>query len=163
MTDLVTRAAIEDCLLSYCRGIDRLHAPSVAAAFHPGAMLIDYSAQPLTIELFVEHALASLAKKFVATQHRISNTAVQRDGTRALAETYVHATHVQITDDGRVLHTFVGRYIDRFEEHNGAWKIAQRTLRNDWSTAAPMAEPMSGTYVPSGRGDAPDPIWGELD
>ena len=160
MTDLVTRATIEDCLRSYCRGIDRLHAPSVATAFHPGAILIDYGPQPLAIEAFVDSALPSLRKKFVATQHRISNTTVEQDGDSAMVETYVHATHVEESAEGRRLHTFVGRYIDRFELRDGAWKIAHRTLRNDWSTAEPMAPAMSGTYVPSGRGDSPDPIWG---
>ncbi len=159
MTDPVTRAGIEDALRSYCRGIDRLHAPSVTAAFHPGAILVDYGPQPMAIEGFVEHALPSLRKKFVATQHRISNISIEQDGDNALVETYVHATHVEETADGRRLHTFVGRYIDRFEAHDGAWKIAHRTLRNDWSTAAPMAAAMSGTYVPSGRGDSPDPVW----
>jgi SnoaL-like domain len=159
MNDLELRAAVEDALRSYCRGIDRLHGPSIAAAFHPGAMLNDYGAQSLTIEMFVEHAIASLARRFVATQHRISNTTVEHRGDHALVETYVHATHVEVTDDGRRLLTFVGRYIDRFEERDGAWKIAQRTLRNDWSTSAPMGDPMSGTYVPSGRGDTADPIW----
>ena len=160
MTDLVTRAAIEDCLRSYCRGIDRLHAPSVAAAFHPGAVLNDYGPQPLAIEAFVDYALPSLRTKFIATQHRISNTIVEQDGDTALVETYVHATHVEETADGRRLHTFVGRYIDRFEARGGTWKIAHRTLRNDWSMAVPMGDSMSGTYVPSGRGDSPDPIWG---
>ena len=160
MTDLAVRATIEDALRSYCRGIDRLHAASVAAAFHPGAILNDYGPQPMAIEAFVEYALPSLRKKFVATQHRISNITVARDGDRALVETYVHATHVEESADGRRLHTFVGRYVDRFEERDGAWKIAERTLRNDWSTAEPMAPAMSGTYVPSGRGDSTDPIWG---
>lgn len=159
MNDLELRATIEDALRSYCRGIDRLHGPSIAAAFHPGAVLIDYGAASLTIETFVEHAVASLQRRFVATQHRISNTTVERRDDHALVETYVHATHVEVSDDGRRLHTFVGRYIDRFEERDGAWKIAQRTLRNDWSTATPMGDPMSGAYVPSGRGDTADPIW----
>jgi len=159
MTEVEIRASIEDCLRSYCRGIDRLHGPSVAAGFHPGATLMDYGPQPLTIETFVEHALGSLQRKFVATQHRISNITVQRDGDRALVETYVHATHIEVAGDERRLHTFVGRYIDRFESRDGAWKIAHRTLRNDWSDVVPLASPMSGTYVPSGRGESPDPIW----
>lgn len=159
MSALEIRAAIDDALRSYCRGIDRLDGPSVSAAFHPGAMLIDYGPQPMTIETFVEHALGSLQRKFVATQHRISNTFVKLDGDIALVETYVHATHVEEATEGRRLHTFVGRYIDRFEGRDGVWKIAQRTLRNDWSTAEPMADPMSGSYVPSGRAGSPDPLW----
>jgi hypothetical protein len=157
--DSELRSAVEHALLSYCRGIDRLHPASIAAAFHPGALLIDYRAEPLAIEAFVDHAVASLGRKFVATQHRISNTTIQRNGATALVETYVHATHVEEAENGRTLHTFVGRYIDRFDDRRGIWKIAQRTLRNDWSTVAPMPGPMRGTYVPSGRAGTPDPIW----
>ena len=160
MTDFELRSSIEDALRSYCRGIDRLHGPSIQAAFHPGAMLLDYGPQPLPIETFVDYAVASLGRRFVATQHRISNTTVERKPDHAIVETYVHATHVEANNEGKRLHTFVGRYIDRFEERDGAWKIAQRTLRNDWSTVAPMGDPMPGTYVASGRGDAADPIWG---
>lgn len=125
-------------------------------------MLIDYGSQPISIETFAKHAPASLQRNFIATQHLISNTTVQLNGDCAVVETYVRASHVQASAEGsggRRLHTFVGRYIDRFEERNGAWKIAQRTLRNDWSTIEPMGDSMSGTYVSSGRGDSPDPMW----
>ena len=159
MTDADVRAAVEVAIRSYCRGIDRLHAPSIASAFHPGAELIDYGPQPMTIESFVAHALGSLQRKFSATQHRVSNTTVERNGDAATVETYVHATHVEEAADGQRLHTFVGRYIDRFEARNGQWKIAQRTLRNDWSRVESLGETMSGSYVASGRGDTPDPIW----
>ncbi len=159
ISDVELRAVVERALLSYCRGIDRLHPASIAAAFHPGALLIDYGSQTRTIEEFADHAVVSLGRRFVATQHRISNITVERNGASALVETYVHATHVQATPGERNLHTFVGRYIDRFEKRGGEWKIAQRTLRNDWSTVVPMADPMAGSYVPSGRGDIPDPIW----
>ena len=159
MTELQIRACIDDALRSYCRGIDRLDAPSVAAAFHPGADLVDYGPKPLKIEQFVEYALVSLGDKFVATQHRLSNVTVEVTGDRALVEAYVLAYHVEDTGDERRLHTFSGRYIDRFEERNGEWKIAQRTLRNDWSTVAPMGESMSGSWVSSGRAGSPDPIF----
>jgi SnoaL-like domain len=162
MTEDEIRSTIENCLRSYCRGIDRLHPPSIAAAFHPGAILIDYGPQPMAIETFVKHAPASLQRNFVSTQHRISNTTVKFNGDHAVVETYVHAAHVEASSEaarGRRLHTFVGRYIDRFEERNGVWKIARRTLRNDWSTVELMGVSMSGTYVLSGRGDSPDPMW----
>jgi SnoaL-like domain len=159
MTELEIRSAIENALHSYCRGIDRLHGASIAAAFHPGATLIDYSSHNLSIEAFVEHAVAALASRFVATQHRISNITIVREGDHALVETYVHATHIEVADDAKRLHTFVGRYIDRFEERDGEWKIAKRTLRNDWSNVTALGEAMSGAYVPSGRGESPDPIW----
>jgi hypothetical protein len=153
------RTAIEDCLRTYCRGIDRLRPELIAAGFHAGATLHDYGPQPMTIETFAEYAPSSLRKKFVATQHRISNISIERHVDHAVVETYVHATHLEQTADGRRLHSFMGRYVDRFEPRDGVWKIAQRTLRNDWSTITAADQPMGGNYVPSGRGDEPDPLW----
>ena len=161
------RDQITDALRWYCRGIDRLDAASVVRGFHPGAVLVDYGPQPLTIELFAEHALQSLGARFSATQHRISNTLITFDGDdpasgRALVETYVLAFHVQPPDadagTGELLHTFNGRYIDRFTEVDGAWRIIERTLRNDWSQVEPIDAPMSGSWPASGRGGTPDPI-----
>lgn len=152
------RLAIDDALRSYTRGIDRLDGALVAAAFHPGAELIDYGPDPLTIEVFVEHALGSLGRKFVATQHRLSNTTIAIEGDAATVESYVLAFHVEQVDDGQRLHTFNGRYIDRFEDRDGAWKIARRTLRNDWSRVEDIEVPMGGTWVASGRAGSPDPL-----
>jgi hypothetical protein len=160
MTELEIRARIDDCLRSYCRGIDRLHGPSVEAAFHPGAALEGYgSAEALTIDAFVPYAMAALGKRFVSTQHRISNTSYAVAADHAMVETYVLAYHVEQTDEGRRLLTFAGRYIDRFEPRDGDWRIVRRTLRNDFSMVEPMGEPMGGAYVPSGRGGTPDPIF----
>jgi hypothetical protein len=158
MMEIEVRARIEDALRSYCRGIDRLDGSLIEAAFHAGALLIDYGGEPMTIEAFVPRALGSLGRKYVATQHRLSNIAITRDGDSALVESYVLATHVEVEGAGRRLHTFAGRYIDRFEERDGQWRIAQRTLRNDWSSVEPMGEPMSGSYAPSGRAGTPDPF-----
>lgn len=159
--ELGIRAAIDDALRSYCRGIDRLHVPSLEAAFHPGAILEGYgSADATTIEEFIPRVLDSLRTKFVATQHRMSNTSIEIDGATALVETYVLAYHVVAHDTGRTLITFNGRYVDTFEGRDGDWRIARRQLRIDWSDISPMGDPMQGAYVPSGRDGAPDPVFG---
>lgn len=152
------RSAIDDALRRYTRGIDRLDGALVASAFHPGAELVDYGPAPLTVEAFVEHALGSLGRRFVATQHRLSNTTIAIDGGAATVESYVLAFHVEQVDDGQRLHTFNGRYIDRFEERDGAWKITRRTLRNDWSRIEDIEAPMGGSWVSSGRAGSPDPL-----
>lgn len=150
--------AINHALGMYCRGIDRLDGALVASAFHPGAMLIDYRAEPLSIEMFVEGAMISLAKRFTATQHRISNVNADIDGDAAKVETYVLAYHVESTEAGQRLHTFNGRYIDRFEHRAGIWKIATRALRCDWTRIENIDETMPGAWVVSGRAGAPDPL-----
>ncbi len=153
---------IESAMRSYCRGIDRLDAASVLAAFHPGAVLEGYGdGLAMTVEQFAPHAIEKLRDKYVATQHRLSNITVDlRDDTTAVVESYVLAYHVMETAEGRTLVTFDGRYVDRFELRDGAWRIAHRDLRIDFGDVSPMGAHMRGAYVPSGRAGAPDPIWG---
>ena len=142
----------------YCRGIDRLDATLVVSAFHPGAELINYRPEPLLIEAFVEGVIASLANRFTATQHRLSNVNADIDGDHALVEAYVLAYHVETAADGQRLHTFNGRYIDRFERRDSEWRIAKRTLRCDWTRIETIDETMSGAWVASGRAGSPDPL-----
>ncbi len=160
------REQIDDALRWYCRGIDRLDGGAVARAFHAGAILVDYRPQPLTIEAFIAGVVPSLAARFTATQHRISNTlaAFAEDGRSALVETYVLAYHVESAAVAGTavdqLHTFDGRYIDRFTEVDGVWRIAERTLRCDWSKIEPIDERMRSTWPQSGRAGSPDPLDG---
>lgn len=158
------RRQISTALLSYTRGIDRLSARDVLAAFHPGAMLHGYgSAEPMPVEAFADYAVQALGERYVATQHRLSNTRIEfaDDGSSALVESYVEASHAEpAADDGsQRLHIFAGRYIDRCSPgDDGTWRIGERTLRNDWSKVETITEPMRGAYIPSGRGGSPDPL-----
>lgn len=163
------RHQINEALLSYCRGIDRLRADHVRAAFHPGALLHGYgSADATPVEAFADYATQALGDRYLSTQHRISNSRIQfaDDLRSATAETYVEASHVEPDASGNParIHLFAGRYIDRCTPgDDGVWRIAERTLRNDWSKVDTIAEPMRGAYVASGRGDEPDPLWEMLD
>lgn len=153
MSELEAKAEITDALLRYTRGIDRLDGDLVASAFHPGAQCVDYGADPMSIEDFVTYAIPRLGEAYTATQHRVSNIAIEFDeGHRAaVCEAYVLAFHVQAAEPHPRLHTFNGRYVDRFQFRNGAWKIATRTLRVDWSRVETIEETMRGTWVDSGR------------
>ena len=152
------RAAIHDALTAYCRGIDRLDPALVVTAFHPGAMLIDYGREPVPAAVFAEQATAMLEARYVATQHRITNVRIDFDADGAKVETYVQATHVEAIDEGHRLHVFGGRYIDRFTEAAGQWRIRQRTLRTDWTKVETVTESMRGRWTFSGRGGTPDPL-----
>ena len=159
--DLVdARTEIHDRLLSYTRGIDRLDTDLVLSAFHPGAQLCDYGPDPLSVEDFASYAIQSLRERFVATQHRVSNIRIEIDGGLAVLEAYVLAYHVQESDDGQILHTFNGRYIDTFTLLDGHWKISERFLRNDWSKIEDITDEMAGSSVwVKGRRDVNDPIY----
>ena len=160
MTNSEARQAIEAALLRYTRGIDRLDGELVASAFHPGAMCVDYGADPMTIEDFVTYAIPRLGSAYSATQHRVSNVAIDlaAGAMSAICEAYVLAFHVQPGDPSPNLHTFNGRYIDNFEKRDGEWKITTRTLRVDWSRVESIDEAMGGTWVQSAR-DRTDVIY----
>jgi hypothetical protein len=154
-----THLAITDALRRYCRGVDRLDAAMIASAFHPGAELIDYGPEPTTIEAFAERVIVALGSRFSGTQHRLSNITVEPVSSGiARVESYVLAFHVQERDGGQRLHTFNGRYVDRFEERDGQWRISRRVLRVDWSRVEDIAAPMGGSWVRSGRAGSPDPL-----
>ena len=152
------RIEIQDRLLSYTRGIDRLDADLVRSAFHPDAQLVDYGPNPMSIEEFAAYAISSLRERFVATQHRVSNIRVEVEGNNAVLEAYVLAYHVQETGGDRILHTFNGRYIDECSLREGAWKIHKRTLRKDWTKVEKIDEEMNGTWPSSAR-DHTGPIY----
>lgn len=160
------REQIMDALLSYTRGIDRLRSDDIRAAFHTGALLHGYAPEPIVIEAFADHAPESLGRKYVATQHRLANTRIEfaDAGNTAIVETYVEASHAEPpADDGtQRLLTFAGRYIDQCcPDDDGVWRIAKRTLRNDWSKVETVTETMQGSWRPSGRGDLPDPLFAD--
>lgn len=163
MSELEAKDEIRSALLRYTRGIDRLDAELVASAFHPGARCIDYGVDEMSIEDFVTYAIPRLGAGYSATQHRVSNVAVEFDasGEAAVSEAYVLAFHVRQGEDKPQLHTFNGRYIDRFERRDGEWKIATRTLRVDWSKIETIDEPMGGSWVESGR-DRTDVVYVDL-
>ncbi|MEM9033888.1 MAG: nuclear transport factor 2 family protein [Actinomycetota bacterium] len=151
---------VDQALATYCRGVDRLDPAIIAEPFHDDALLIDYAPDPVPIGAFAERVVVSLGDRFYATQHRVSNLSVDLlDDGAARAEAYVLAFHAEDAKEGRRLHTFNGRYIDRYEERGGVWKISRRHLRVDWSSVTPIDQPMGGeeTWVPSGGGGTPHP------
>jgi len=156
------RGEITEALLRYTRGIDRLDGELVASAFHPGALCVDYGADPMTIEDFVTYAIPRLEQGYTATQHRVSNVAIDvaADEQSATCEAYVLAFHTRNLDDGASqLHTFNGRYIDHFSQVDGEWKISTRHLRVDWSRVELIESPMQGAWVQSAR-DRSDIVYG---
>lgn len=162
LDDLVMRTEMADALARYSRGIDRCDPDLVRSAFHDDGMLVDYgSPEPLAATTFADYACTKLRDAYLATQHRVTNTSVvSRDGDTAVAESYVLAFHVEDGTDGRILHTFNGRWIDRFERRDGGpWLIVERILRVDWTRKDAWNDDMAGAYVPSAR-DRSDAVYG---
>jgi SnoaL-like domain len=133
LENLLDRQDILDCLLRFSRGMDRFDRELFLSAFHPDAII---AAGPFVggpVELYAWASdLHEQGQK--ATLHYLLNHTCEIDGEVAHTETYYLFTG-RNRDDTNWLAG--GRYIDRLERRDGAWKIALRTNAIEWAGMAP--------------------------
>jgi hypothetical protein len=154
------RIAIQDVLIRYCRGVDRLDVDLLRSVFWPDAE-VEYGAFKGNGLEWTQRAVPSLRDGYDGTQHAISNSFVQLDGDVAHVETYVHAYHLLKAgpDEPRRVFFWVGRHIDRFEKRDGEWKIGNRVVMHDFDRVDQINETMPDSFVASyaqGRRDRED-------
>lgn len=124
------RIAIGDCLLLYCRALDRRDAGLYRSAFWEDAT-VDYGFHKGPAYPFVDIAIDML--RDIATSHQIMNSLIRVDGDFAMSETYYEASHRGILEGGSPADTVAGgRYVDRFERRGGKWRILHRLVVSDW-------------------------------
>ena len=151
---LLDRAAIQECLARYARGLDRHDEELVLSAYFEDA--VDrhgqFTGSPRELAAWGADQHESV---WDAHQHFLSNTTIDLDGDSAHVETYV--MFVQRRRGGGVVDFGGGRYVDRFERRAGDWRIAARVLVMDWVCEAGAQDPRGvlDRYV-RGRWDRED-------
>ncbi|MEQ8659989.1 MAG: nuclear transport factor 2 family protein [Gammaproteobacteria bacterium] len=160
---LVARQQIADVIHRYARGIDRLDFDLVRSCYHPDAY-DDHGAFAGDVEAFIAAAADFLAR-WTATQHFMGNMLIEIDGSRARAETYAVAYHRREDADGNGKDDVMGiRYVDRFEQRDGAWKIAHRVVASEWRRVDTVsAARHRGTLGVWGRRDGDDVLHWIMD
>jgi len=131
LEELLDREAIRDCLMRYCRGIDRIDPEMIESAYWPGA-IDDHGNFRGTVAEFLTFA-ADRLREMDQTTHFIGNILIELQGESAHVETYFDAYHRMSRADGsRYDLSTAGRYVDRFEKRGGEWRIADRVVAWDW-------------------------------
>jgi hypothetical protein len=93
--------------------------------------------------------------------HTIANTAVDFVGPDAArVETYVYAQHRCRDAEGPFIEYVGGRYIDRFERRDGAWKIADRVCVREWDKRERVTPAFAPGRFSEGRRDHTDLCYG---
>jgi hypothetical protein len=132
---LLAKDAIADAILRFARGADRSDLELMRSAYWPDGTDDHGNFSGNALE-FTEFAIEVL-KRFRVTMHFITNTAIAfPTAGQAHAESYFYAYHEHLpeSDGGPAMVTLVGgRYIDRFEERNGEWRILARVVTMEWS------------------------------
>jgi hypothetical protein len=120
---LMDRQAILDCIASHARGHDRHDADLITAAYHDDG----YDEHGKAINRGPDYAAWINPVHAAGSRnhlHNITTHTVEIDGNSAHAESYVLVT--LLNHDGITARFINGRYIDRLEKRDGAWRIAVR-------------------------------------
>jgi len=135
---LLDEAAIQRVLVQYCRGIDRGDEALIREVYWPDAT-DDHGVYKGSGQAFAPFVVKALNAHALATQHAMQQVTIEFRDTMAFAESYVLARHKVRRDGTLMLETFGGRYVDRFENRAGEWRIAHRQVIHDWSKIEPIA------------------------
>lgn len=168
------RYDIEQCLFRYVRGVDRKDWDLVRSAYHPDAH-DDHGNYKGGIDGFI----ASLVKRHATIEqsmHVVGNIVIEFVGAdKALMEAYfityqrlspsagdarlAYLRGAPISPDQAVETEVIGRYVDRMERRDGAWRIAHRTVVFEVfrGSPAPAGGGLSDRWA-VGRRDGNDPI-----
>lgn len=154
MREVVDRDEIRQVLMRYCRGVDRANVDLVRSVFHPDA--IDDHGTP--------RPAAEFARGFETVRQRqlmhfMGNVLIELDGDSAYVESYFISFSPR--DDGGTTSTRsrAGRYLDRFERRDGAWKIAHRLVVDEWARLDQLQEVPEDVGVHTGSRSLDDPVF----
>jgi NAD(P)-dependent dehydrogenase (short-subunit alcohol dehydrogenase family) len=138
LEQLLDRQDILDCLTRFSRGMDRFDRELFLTAFHGDAVIAAGEFVGGPAELY-DWASAMHKDGQSATHHNLLNHSCEISANVAHTETYYLFVARNRDETNWVAG---GRYIDRLERRDGAWRIALRTTVIEWSGLVPtMAIP----------------------
>lgn len=144
--ELRARQQITDCLMRYCRGVDRLDRDMILSAYHPGAR-DNHGSFDGPIEDFSDWVISNHAGKVISSVHHMGNVLLTIDGPAARSESYVLVNHRRVIDGQLFDLLSHGRLLDRFEERDGEWRIAERHVIIDWDRLDPVERQFGGALT----------------
>ena len=130
--EIADRLAIEDVLTKHSRAVDRADGELLKSAYWPDAE-VAYGSFNGHAHEFCE-MLPDAIRKYAATQHSVTNVAIDFKGDDAVVESYVTAYHYRAADnDADSEMTYIGRYVDHMHKRGATWKIMFRRVVMDWN------------------------------
>lgn len=168
---LLDRAAIQDLMARYARGVDRRDWELVRATFHPDAH-DDHGEYKGGVDGFIAW-VSRRHEKVTQSMHFLGNCLIEFTGPdTALVETYYIARQT-IGADATAAHTMLGagakpgpmeaeiwgRYIDIVERRHGEWRTVRRTVAFEVVQAHAATSLPLGAEWAQGRRDSTDPLY----
>lgn len=169
---LRSKDAIRDLVLTYARSVDRRDFKTLRTLYHPDAIDDHGGLYSGPAAGYLDWLEQGQMKGLETTNHYVLNHLIAldpTDPTRAEGEVYAvnyHRTragdNAPSLDSGAMDLVTAGRYLDKYECRDGAWKFAHRKLVSDWNHLGPTTTDWTrpfeqGSYL--GRDDKNDPAW----
>jgi len=156
LQNLIDRDKINQCLLRYARGVDRLDEELILSAFHADAIDFHAKGRCGSAKEFLGWWLPTQAHREVA-QHYVTNGTIDIDGDMAHVESYFLALMKTKGQDATFLTG--GRYTDRMEKRGGEWKIALRLVHIEWTVECKAVQLQGFNSLDVGTRDRADPSY----
>lgn len=152
------RIAILDCVAKQARGHDR-HDTELMTSVYDDDGVDEHGPAVNAGPAYAEWANKTHAAVFVDHLHNITTHTCEIDGDVAHCESYVIGT-MRARDD-KTIALMGGRYLDRLERRDGAWRIALRRCTIEWAFTADGSMMHSGAFKGfiKGTWDKSDPSY----
>lgn len=163
LDEYLSREAIKDCLYRYARGIDRADEAALLSSYWPDAY-DSHGATAGPVSEFYERVRGAWARE-PRNVHHVTNILITfRDANSAEVESYFLALQRGAGPDGVVRQVMMsGRYCDLFEQRDGEWRVARRTVVYDWVDPQPVPQGSDaerfGPRQPVGTAWPNDPVY----
>lgn len=161
LDELLAERAITRIIHHYAHAADRGDVPMMEACFWPDAVL-NLGMFQGTVAAFIDGFRTGAADVSRVSRHLLGNILIEVHLAEHEARAETYCTGGGRVRDGsgtlvdRIAHV---RYVDRFEERAGEWRIHRRVVAFDWATVVPVngESTIQPNYVLGTRG--PGDIW----
>jgi len=139
--DMLGQLEIMGAMARYSRGIDRRDEDLLKTVYHEDSV-DDHgwglSAGGWDVAALVRRDGNGFPDEWKLTTHFLGQQLIEVDGDRAESEVYF-ISHSIFDHDGKEWDLVsAGRYLDKWERRDGAFKIARRTVVYDWIRTDPV-------------------------
>jgi hypothetical protein len=147
-----------DCVMNQSRGHDRHDVELMTGVYHTDGV-DEHGPNVFAGPEYGQWANGAHESVFIDHLHNITTHTCEIDGDVAHAESYVIGT--MRAKDGRSVSLLGGRYLDRLERRDGAWRIALRRCTIEWMMVGDTSLITSGAVAGfiKGRWDRDDPSY----
>lgn len=132
LQEMLDEYALRKLVHLYCRAVDRGDLEALRGLYHHGAEDEHGAFSSGSVDDFLRR-LSSTRPHVRSMQHHITTTNFAISGDRAEGEVYSIATHSFAAKKGETEVIVGGRYLDKYEKRDGAWKFLERTIVTDWA------------------------------